>query len=57
MKQRLKFAVQRWGAFFLKKCLGPHIHALIVKSENGLFAVDTEDLGVGGSLRMRASMV
>ena len=34
-----------------KKILGPHVSALIVKSEKGLFAVDPEDFGVGRDLR------
>lgn len=32
--------------------LGPHVWALIIKSENGLFAVDPEDHGVGRKLRI-----
>lgn len=53
MKQRLKLAIQTWGGAILKRVLGSHVHALIVKSQNGLFAVDPEDLGVGGILRMK----
>ncbi|MHB1096115.1 MAG: FkbM family methyltransferase [Gemmatimonadaceae bacterium] len=32
--------------------LGPHVRALIVTADNGMFAVDPEDYGVGRRLRM-----
>ncbi len=48
----LKIAIQILIATFTKKILGSHVFALIVKSDNGLFAVDPEDFGVGGKLRM-----
>jgi FkbM family methyltransferase len=31
--------------------LGPHVYAVVVKSENGLFAVDPEDFVIGRALR------
>ncbi|MGH7829880.1 MAG: hypothetical protein ACREP8_06855 [Candidatus Binatia bacterium] len=53
MKRTLRLAIQALVAAIIKKVLGSHVYALIVKSENGLFAVDPEDFGVGGSLRMK----
>lgn len=35
----------------LRKQLGPNIRSIITESENGIFAVDPEDLEVGGKLR------
>ncbi|HUN55576.1 MAG TPA: FkbM family methyltransferase [Smithella sp.] len=43
-KQTLKSALTR-------KILGPHACAVIIKSGGDLFAVDPEDMGVGGALR------
>lgn len=51
MKQKLKLVIQAFIAAITRKMLGPHVVALIVKSDNGLFAVDPEDYGVGGKLR------
>jgi FkbM family methyltransferase len=33
------------------KLLEPHVYALIVKSNNGIFAIDPKDNGVGGQLK------
>ncbi|MCX5997230.1 MAG: FkbM family methyltransferase [Chloroflexi bacterium] len=46
-------AIQALIATITKKILGLHAYALIVKSDNGLFAVDPEDYGVGMNLRMK----
>jgi FkbM family methyltransferase len=35
-----------------QKILGPYVHALIVKTDKGLFSVDFRDYGVGRHLRM-----
>ncbi len=40
---------------FTKKVLGPHVSALLVRSDNGIFAVDPEDRAVGGVLRRQGS--
>ena len=53
MKLTLRLAIQALVAAITKKILGSHVYALIVKSENGLFAVDPEDYGVGISLRVK----
>ena len=52
MKQKLKLAIQALIGIITQKILGSHVFALIVKSENGLFAVDPQDFLVGGKLRM-----
>lgn len=51
MRQKLRLAKNALKAAFTKKLLGPNIYALIVRSENGLFAVDPEDNGVGRKLQ------
>ena len=51
MKLELALAIQAFKGAFTKRILGPHVHALVVKSDSGLFAVDPEDYGVGGELR------
>ena len=53
MKLTLRLAIQAFVAAITKKVLGSHVYALIVTSENGLFAVDPEDYGVGISLRVK----
>jgi FkbM family methyltransferase len=50
---RLKLANQALKGAFTKRVLGPHVYALITKSDIGLFAVDPEDCEVGGELRMK----
>lgn len=52
MKQKLTLLIQASVAAITRRILGPYVHALIVKSTNGLFAVDAEDHGVGKQLRM-----
>jgi FkbM family methyltransferase len=52
MKQRLKLAVQYLFGLFIKRINRPYVTALIVKTNNGLFAVDPEDTGVGFKLRV-----
>jgi FkbM family methyltransferase len=51
MRQKLRLAKNALKAAFTKKMLGPNAYALIVRSENGLFAVDLEDNGVGRKLQ------
>ncbi|ANM31316.1 hypothetical protein ABI59_19665 [Acidobacteria bacterium Mor1] len=53
MKLEWKLAKQARRAARFKKALGPHVKALIVESENGVFAVDPEDETLGGALRHR----
>ncbi len=36
-----------------KRMLGPHVHALVIKTEDGVFAIDPEDRRVGKELRMK----
>ncbi len=52
MKLKLTLVIQALKAAFTKKILGVHVYALIAKSDNGLFAVDPEDFGVGRNLRI-----
>jgi FkbM family methyltransferase len=51
MKLRILLAIQALVAAFTRKILGPHVCALVVKTDAGLFAVDPQDYGVGGKLR------
>ena len=51
MKLELALKIQALKGAFTKRILGPHVYALVVKSDSGLFAVDAEDYGVGGELR------
>lgn len=53
MKLEWKLARQARKAAKFKKALGPHVTALIVESENGVFAVDPEDEALGGYMRQR----
>jgi FkbM family methyltransferase len=53
MRRKLALAVQALIAAFTRKILGVHVYALIAKTDNGLFAVDPEDFGVGRKLRTR----
>ena len=48
---RLHLGFKKMKSTRLRKKLGPNIKAIITKSENGLFAVDPEDLEVGQKLR------
>ena len=38
-----------------RKLLGAHVSALLVSTKNGLFAVDPEDIAIGGELRRQGS--
>ena len=51
MRQQLRLAIQSLIGMLNKLILGKHVNALLVKSTNGLFAVDPEDYGVGWELR------
>lgn len=51
MKQLLKHTLQRFMGVLTSSILGPHVSALVVSSDNGVFAVDPEDYGVGRALR------
>lgn len=52
VKQRIKFLVQSLIGSFTKRINGPNVYALIAKTDNGLFVVDSEDFVVGRRLRM-----
>lgn len=54
MKQKLALVIQSLIGAFTKKILGSRVYALIVKSDNGLFAVDPEDYGIRRKLRTNA---
>ena len=51
MMNKLKLFFKSLIGHLLKKLYGPHVYALITETENGLFAVDPEDLSVGRQLR------
>jgi len=55
MKQRLRILINYLTGLLTKKLNGQYIYALIVKTDNGLFAVDPEDSVVGRQLRMNGS--
>lgn len=40
-----------WMGGLLAKMLGPHVTAVVVKTENGQFAIDPEDYEIGHALR------
>ena len=48
---RLNLGFKKIKSKRLRKKLGDNIKAIITKSENGLFAVEPEDLEVGQKLR------
>jgi len=52
MIQRLKFILLYLFGLLTKKINGPFVFALIAKTDNGLFAINPEDVGVGLQLRM-----
>lgn len=52
MKQKINFIFQYLFGLLTKKINGPHVCALITKTDTGLFAVDPEDFAVGRQLRM-----
>jgi FkbM family methyltransferase len=52
MVSRFRLVVGALIGSFTKKILGPYVHALVVKTESGLFAIDPEDRRVGKELRM-----
>jgi len=51
VKKRLKLFVRTLIISFTKRINGPNVYALIVKTENGLFVVDPEDIEIGWRLR------
>jgi len=51
MRLELALKIQALKGTLSKKILGRHVCAVIAQSDNGLFAVDPEDYGVGGELR------
>ena len=55
MKQRLRILIRYLTGLLTKKLNGQYIYALIVKTDNGLFAVDPEDSVVGHQLRVNGS--
>lgn len=52
IKERLKLSARYLFGLLSHKINGTHVIALIAKTDNGLFAVDPEDYGVGRNLRM-----
>jgi hypothetical protein len=48
---RLNLSLKKRKSKKLRKKLGNNIKAIITQSENGIFAVDPEDLEVGQKLR------
>lgn len=50
VKERLKFKKSSLLAAWRKRLLGRHGFGIVCETANGLFAVDPEDLGVGGHL-------
>ena len=52
MKERLLLSFRSLYKLLARKINGAYVFALMTKTENGLFAVDPEDYGVGRSLRM-----
>jgi hypothetical protein len=48
---RLNLSLKKSKSKKLRKKLGNNIKAIITQSENGIFAVDPEDLEVGQKLR------
>lgn len=52
MKKKIKLILQTIIGYYTKKIISPNVLAFITKSENGLFAVDPEDCGVGKTLRV-----
>lgn len=60
--RKLRAIKKNWKGFrrvyeaeFTKWLLGPHAIAVLVKADNGLYAVAPDDLGVGRRLRSRGS--
>jgi FkbM family methyltransferase len=51
MRLKTALSIQALKGAFTKRILGSHVCAVIANSDNGLFAVDPEDCGVGGELR------
>src|SRR5215212_4830882 len=50
IKQKSKLTIQNMVSKLAKQALGPHVFALIAKTEHGLFAVSPEDFSVGRRL-------
>ncbi len=50
----LKNYIKKSIGYLTRKLNGPHVEALIVRTENGLFSVDQSDLTVGWKLRRNA---
>ncbi len=58
MKQfllKIKLFKKSFIGQFTKKLNGRNVHAFIAKTDNGMYAVDPEDLGVGKQLRTEGS--
>ena len=47
-----KLLIKKLMGALTRVTLGPHVRAVVVATDNGLFAVDPEDYGVGRQLRM-----
>lgn len=55
MKQKLMFATQYLLGLLSRKINGSNVVALVVKTDNGIFAVDPEDRFLGRELRIKGS--
>lgn len=55
LKFKLILLNQVWMGRLLQKMLGPHVAALVVKTEKGQFAIDPEDYEIGKALRKKGT--
>lgn len=53
VKQRVELLKQSWRGGLTRRLLGCHVSAVVVRTQQQLFAVDPEDFGVGGLLRKK----
>ncbi|MEA5421134.1 FkbM family methyltransferase [Spirulina sp. CCNP1310] len=53
LKLKLVLLNQVWMGRLLQKMLGPHVTALVVKTENGQFAIAPDDYEIGKALRKK----
>lgn len=50
LKLRVKLMIDALWGNIVKKFLGKHAYAIVAKTQEGLFAIDPEDMGVGKAL-------
>lgn len=55
MIRRFKLACEAVAGALWKRLLGSHVQAVLVDTDEGLFAVDPEDFGIGRRLRYRGA--